>query len=377
MNKQLRPAHAEFGPSSLKYVAACGGWKNHGQAGSAADFGTRVHQAMQFSDRNLLQSEEENEMFEELISAESVILGPILEDDANEHYVGFVEETLDLNLGQDLPETYGTVDKLVVHGKDAKFATVIDYKTGYSKIDPPLENYQSMAYALGVFKRFRTVQIVDFHFIVPRNGGTLSGTFFRAQVDELHEKLRSVIKKGKQIRGIWESGNTPDLNFLTPNDGCTYCYYKQECPALGHLAGAVVKSVSPEFNIPDTLDPRKAETAGLSKLLDMADLVGDWADSVKECAKARCKEGEDIPGWGLKPMGVVSTISDEDKAVSLAVGLGLSAEAVAKCQKLNYSSLKKELTKAKVLDLFETSAQETGVLEKKDKNPALSRKQSQ
>lgn len=62
--------HAEFGPSGLKYVAACPGF--HGKEGTseAAEKGTRIHEALEIRDPSALHDEEEVEIYEQIVKME-------------------------------------------------------------------------------------------------------------------------------------------------------------------------------------------------------------------------------------------------------------------------------------------------------------------
>ncbi len=67
-------AHAEFGPSSLKYVATCAGY--HGKEGTsgAAEKGTRIHEALEVRDPSALHDEEEVKLYEAILADEEEIL---------------------------------------------------------------------------------------------------------------------------------------------------------------------------------------------------------------------------------------------------------------------------------------------------------------
>ena len=53
--------HAEFSPSSLKYVAACSGYTGRSGTSAAAEKGTRIHEALEVRDPSALHDEEELE----------------------------------------------------------------------------------------------------------------------------------------------------------------------------------------------------------------------------------------------------------------------------------------------------------------------------
>tara|TARA_R100000426_G_scaffold20039_2_gene17267 strand:+ start:1976 stop:2266 length:291 start_codon:yes stop_codon:yes gene_type:complete len=63
--------HAEFGPSGLKYIAACPGF--HGAEGTseAAERGTRIHEALEVHDPSALHDEEEVEIYDKIVEMEN------------------------------------------------------------------------------------------------------------------------------------------------------------------------------------------------------------------------------------------------------------------------------------------------------------------
>ncbi len=73
-------AHAEFGPSSLKYVATCAGY--HGKEGTsgAAEKGTRIHEALEVRDPSALHDEEEVKLYEAILADEEEILNGVFGD---------------------------------------------------------------------------------------------------------------------------------------------------------------------------------------------------------------------------------------------------------------------------------------------------------
>ena len=63
-------AHAEFGPSGLKYVKACPGFKGKEGTSEAAEKGTRIHEALEVHDPSALRDEEELGIYEKIVQME-------------------------------------------------------------------------------------------------------------------------------------------------------------------------------------------------------------------------------------------------------------------------------------------------------------------
>ena len=62
--------HAEFSPSSLKYVAGCAGYEGRSGTNAAAEKGTRIHEALEVRDPSALHNEEEVEIYDMIVADE-------------------------------------------------------------------------------------------------------------------------------------------------------------------------------------------------------------------------------------------------------------------------------------------------------------------
>ena len=63
--------HAEFSPSSLKYVAGCAGYDGRSGTNAAAEKGTRIHEALEVRDPSALHDEEEIEIYDKIVLEEA------------------------------------------------------------------------------------------------------------------------------------------------------------------------------------------------------------------------------------------------------------------------------------------------------------------
>jgi len=120
--------HAEFSPSALKYLHTCSGF--HGKEGSsdAADMGTRIHEALEVRDPSTLQSEEEVNIYDQLVMDEKEVFDFVFVDTLDNVEI-FREKRLHLELDA-LSPTFGTCDIVAISSLGV--ALVADYKTGIS-----------------------------------------------------------------------------------------------------------------------------------------------------------------------------------------------------------------------------------------------------
>jgi len=321
--------HAEFSPSSLKYVAKCGGYDGRSGTSAAAERGTRIHEALEVWDPTLLHDEEEIEIYEWIVEAESNYLKHFFK---SEKYSEHNEIQVDVAL--DGTNTWGTCDRLLISGSKALMA---DYKTGISMIDEPRENWQAKAYTLGAFQKFPELETLTFVFYVPMREEVLQGLFTREDdVENLTEELSTVIKRGESIRPQWLR-NKPDMDLLSPSVNCRFCKHEDHCPALGGLVLDVASKISdilPDTDIEDTEDPEVVE-----KLWVVAKIVNNWATRFKVKAINMAKDGAEFSSLRLRSMGSSRACNDNKKLISIAEDYGLDLDDVLSLAKFPLSKL--------------------------------------
>lgn len=323
--------HAEFSPSSLKYVAACAGYVGRSGTNAAAEKGTRIHEALEVKDPSALHDESEHEIYEAIVSDEDAYLAIFSNGKA---YEEFNEIQVDIKL--DGTGTWGTCDKFVKIGSRA---VMIDYKTGISKIDEPRENWQAMAYTVGAFQAHKEVDEIDFVFFIPVRNETLTGLFKREELPDLIKKLSKVIKRGEKIRPQWENG-APSIYELNPTVNCRFCTHEDTCPALGGLAVEVASRVAddalPKGDIEDPDDP-----ATIEHLYVVSKIVTNWANRIKAKAMGMAKEGVEFPNLKLKSMGAPKKCTDNIKLARLAEEFDLDKEEILNIASMPITKLAK------------------------------------
>lgn len=351
--------HAEFSPSALKYLHTCSGF--HGKEGSsdAADMGTRIHEALEVRDPSTLQSEEEVNIYDQLVVDEKEVFDSVFGDMLDNVEI-IREKRLHLELDA-LSPTFGTCDIVAISSLGV--ALVADYKTGISIIDPPRANWQAIAYTLGVFQTYPAVDIIHFAFLVPRNGGVIVGTFNRTEIDELRNRISAVVRSAEQTRPKWASG-TIEIDDLGPSSNCRFCRHEDHCPALGAVALEVVSRIKPEM-LPDgpinASDVEDVET--LEKLFIVARIVETWAAAIKHKANQLAQTGVEFENFKLKSMGALKKTTDKNQLAAIATEHGLSLPEIIDASDLSLSQLSKAIydkapkgKKSFVVDAFEKEA---------------------
>lgn len=313
--------HAEFSPSSLKYVKACAGF--HGKEGTsqAAEMGTRIHEALEVRDPSALHDEQELDIYNQCCEMEDAYLAENMQDleNATQYYEVQVDVALDGT------STYGTCDRLTI-SPSGKFGILADYKTGISNIDQPHSNMQAIAYTIGVFQKFPKLEQLFFAFYVPqRSSEPLAGAFLREELPDLIEVLSNVIKEGERVRPMWGGGQCPPAGECNPTQNCRFCRHEDRCPALGGLVLDVASNLKRQdftnINIEAVDDP-----AAVEELWNISKIVEAWAKRLRTRAMEMAKSGVEFPSLRLSSMGSPSKVVNNEKFVEIAKEMGVSYE---------------------------------------------------
>ena len=343
--------HAEFSPSSLKYVASCAGYEGRSGTSAAAEMGTRIHEALEIFDPSALHNEEELEIYEQIVK---------MEQDFMTNFDEVVEELneIQVEVALDGTETWGTCDRfLILKGGDR--AVMADYKTGISIIDPPDKNWQAKAYTTGAFQKYPDIKEIVFAFYVPQHNATLSHVFKREDLPSLVADLSRVIKAGEEIRPKWKSG-TPELEECTPTQYCRFCKHEEVCPALGGLVVSVAKKL--DTTLPD-IDPTDVDNpARLSELFNIAKIVENWAASIKQKTLSALKDGEKLDGLKLRSMGRTRKISDNIAFVEIAKNFGIDLDTLLEEINVPLAKVSKRVDKSAKQDFLD-ACENAGIVE--------------
>lgn len=292
--------HAEYSPSSLKYVASCPGYKPEESTNEAAEMGTRIHNALETGDWSKLKNDYENSLTQGCRNAEDAIFRLHGITRLVHEVTDFKEIRLTMKLIDHT--TFGTCDRLVLMDNPEE-AVQIDYKTGLGKIDEPLNNWQSKAYTVGAFQKFPQLKKITFYFIACRRDEILSGEFSRDDVPQLIEELSGVIRNAKEVRSCFDS---IDSALLSPQAlVCNYCENSGRCPAVAKMAVDVARKYAPGDSkieaLPEMHGSNITDPEVMRELLDIAPIlkkaVSGWEHRGRQMA---LEEGIEIPGYEVQ-----------------------------------------------------------------------------
>lgn len=356
-------AHAEFGPSSLKYVSLCAGY--HGKDGNnaASIIGTRIHEALEVRDPSALESDEEVQIYSRMIEEEDEVFTNVF--GGTDGVTIQRENRLVLDLDCQTP-TFGTSDIVAFKGN---VGLQIDYKTGISKIDEPRKNWQAKAYVLAMFQSTE-LETIHFAFLVPKRDEILTGTFERSEMDQLRKEISDVIRKAETTRPKWENKSI-DIDDLNPTVNCRFCRHEEHCPALGAVAIEVAKRYRPDL-LPDgpIASGEVDDPAAIEKLYVVAKIVENWASGIKHKATGMAHDGVEFDSLKLRSMGSLKKTLEKNYLAQLAIKHGLGLDEVIEAADLTMGQLSKALhekspkgKKSFVVDSFEKEAIDLNIVE--------------
>ncbi len=171
--------------------------------------------------------------------------------------------------------TAGYSDTVLVSHCRTK-AEVWDWKFGRWPVTDAKENLQGIAYALGVFHRFPTVQEVQVFFIQPLLEHKTNAVFKRSDVSALELRVKIVVARAREAR------RTGD--FLTANPTvpvCGFCGNLGKCPKVAAFACKVGHKYYP-LEIPEDITPTAIHDAKNTSLaMRLAFVVKNWAEAFR------------------------------------------------------------------------------------------------
>jgi len=207
---------------------------------------------------------------------------------------------------------WGFADRIQLNDIQKPTAGVlIDYKFSTQMQEDVETNPAAQAYALGMFRKWPTLQTVKVEYYYPRLGIIDAGTYTRKDLSRIVVRIAAIIKRV-------ESGARCQINEST----CVYCKHLATCEEVAAKALPIATRYNErkQFVLPTELDPALVTNPQhMSTLLAYSDVLTEWGKSVKLHAKElRTNQGVEIPGWDLVPVSGKLSIDSMNDAYQLA-----------------------------------------------------------
>lgn len=299
--------HHLFSPSSLQNREACPCYENRNESNAKAITGTLQHtvtetgmddqrlsddealaaaECLDFFERqkNLLQEDRDRafvaagkpDIFPEIVSVSEAYL-PV--DDCEFDDGGPVKTQ---------STTAGYVDRGLISW-DRTHGVLADWKFGAWAVEKADNNLQGIAYSLGLFKRFPTLQTIKFFFKQPHLNLLSEATFTREQVPALYLRVQTVVARAREARKQMANGDFSMANPMVPV--CNFCANLGKCPKVAAMACVVGHKFAP-LQIPADLTPTGLKSAEDTAIgLRLSQVMAVWAKAFRSQVTERTIRG--------------------------------------------------------------------------------------
>jgi hypothetical protein len=195
--------------------------------------------------------------------------------------------------------TAGYSDWAIVSADGLK-GEVVDYKYGQHAVEDADNNLQGIAYALGLLKRFPTLQSIRVWFIMPHRDELSEHTFTRDQFDGLYLRVRTVVG-----RAVEANKDARDFSTAKATTGtCLFCSHVGRCPKVAELVIKLGRKYDP-LQVPESVTPSLIlDPAQVAIGIKLAQVASTWAEAYRRQATARTVED---PTFVPKGYTLVST----------------------------------------------------------------------
>lgn len=314
-------AHHLYSPSSLQFREACPCYENREAVNARAVAGTLAHavtdtgeddgrlsdadafnaaECMDFYDRQLHLFIQEREREVKRLTKEEPNWLPNVPDGVPQ--VIELRETylpIDFCKFPDGAEstTAGYVDRGIISW-DRKRAQLFDWKFGAWPVEDADNNLQGMAYALGLWRAYPSLEIVKFSFKQPLIDSVSEATWSKQQVPELYLRIQTVVAQAREAKRL------SDFSMARPmTPTCNFCGNLGKCPKVCEFACKVGSKFWP-LEIPESITPTQVLDAKNSAMgLRLAAVLKVWCDSFRASVTNRVIAHPDMeipPGFKLQ-----------------------------------------------------------------------------
>ena len=330
--------HAKFSPSSLKYFEQCPSYRNRPDTNAIAERGNRIHEALETGDFSKLQDEDERTV----ASLCHSFVVDLLESKGwrfpNLRRINELKVDIDLGGGV---STFGTCDVLAMRDKEA---LLIDFKTGWGKIDDAETNAQAQAYVLGAFQKFPELEKIEFYFVIPHRDEVSVGTYTRQDIDRIKLRFNTVIRRAEAAQNNelpYEQAYNPALAL------CEYCGHQAKCQKLADKMLMLARKHEPAFELPENVQgSQNNDPSILSNMLKLVPIVEAWASGIrKRCIDLAVQEGVNFPDFKRVERRAARSITSALGAFEAVKDEVPLEDFLAVCDKVSISKLEEQFAK--------------------------------
>jgi len=353
-----RPHHA-YSPSSLQSIEACPHFRNRQQKvkHERTIAGERAHKSVETGVDDASLSDEDLQAVAEAADfaagrkAQLEMEAQLAAKEALEKFGKKIDTAVaelkelylpidDLVFDDCESTTAGYVDLLLLN-HDKTYGELIDYKFGFWAVEDAGNNLQALAYVLGVFKAYPTVQRIKFFFKLPSIDQVSSTEITRDQIPAIYLRIQVVVERARVAR--------KDNTFSKAQPRCPLCCFCANlgvCPKVEQLMVNVAKKFYP-LEWPDDITPMKVQdkhNTGLA--MRLAQVAKAWADSYRSRQTERVLTGEaDVPeGYHIERRQGNREVVNADAFKQVALRFLTPEEYAAICPPPGFGAIEEIIT---------------------------------
>jgi hypothetical protein len=401
-------AHHPYSPSSLQNLEACPCYRNRqGEVHEAAIKGTLQHavtetgeddhrldddeagmaaECMDYYQREKMKLEELRNEEDQRRAAQAraegkdMYLPPDYVLDLTEIYLPIDDKVFvdmvwiseDGSVGKDeavQATTAGYVDRALVSW-DRRYAVLLDWKFGAWAVEKASNNLQGIAYALGLFRKFPTLEEVRFVFKQPQLDYITEATFKKSDVPALYLRVQTVVARAREAR---KHLLKDDFSMAQPHvPVCNFCALIGKCPKVAAIACKVAHKFYPT-EIPEDVTPtvvRSPEQTAIA--LRLCQVMAVWAKAVKTVISDRAIREQKFPDGYILVSKSDREIADPAKFKEIALQY-VTPDELATAAKYSFGPVEKAVSekaprgeKSAAVEQFKKALEDSGAVKRGD-----------
>lgn len=402
--------HHPYSPSTLQSLEACPCYQSRPSQHVRTIIGTLAHKAtetrvddaqlddddasavaqcLDFYDRRRREMEQRRfhaveartiELWGTVDSQEPCIGKPGIGTDARaraEQQVPPVKELLETYLSVDncifddaKATTAGYVDRVII-SHDRKSAELFDWKFGLWPIEKAENNLQGIAYVLGLFREYPSIESAKFFFKQPLLDDIQEATFTRADVAALYLRVQVVVAQAREARRLMALNDWSKARPMVP--ACNFCAHLGRCPKVIEIACKVGSKFFP-LEIPENITPTMVLSKESTTLaIRLSQVLATWAKAFRAVLTDRVIRRDALP-----PDGFTLTSRSEREIVDSAKYKAIALDYLTESEysallDISLTAVEKEISKkaergqkTATVDEFKKKLEDSGAIKHGD-----------
>jgi hypothetical protein len=185
--------------------------------------------------------------------------------------------------------TAGYLDFAVISA-DEKEAEIIDWKFGNNAVEDASNNVQGIGYALGVLRKYPTLEKITVRFVMPHLDQMSEHTFTADKFEGMLLRIRTIVNRAIEARKDPDDFSMANAN----SSSCLFCGLIGKCPKVAEAALKLGKKYKP-LEIPANVTPSLVnDPKDVAVGMRLASIVSTWAEAFKRQASAKTVEDPDF-----------------------------------------------------------------------------------